>query len=307
MNISEQAKELRAEDPLFSRVKKIEKPIFETQPAQKPAARSRHWTLAAVAGGAVLLFLGYYLYQAQQQIEKLHANLAQSRNQLSAVTQELQKSGEKIGDLAKGLSQSQSNLKAQKGEINRYKNLYAEVKGGLETVSQQKADQSQVESLKTELKTETSQLKENLQTVNNQVGQANSNISDLREISTRNRTDIESTREALASVRQTADTTAGQLSEVKRSLEREVYNFELQEKGGIMKVFNVALGLKDVDFLKQRYDLEIVAGGKRIKKDNHPINEPIYFYIEGVKKAYEIVITKVDKKYVVGYLSVPKA
>jgi hypothetical protein len=93
---------------------------------------------------------------------------------------------------------------------------------------------------------------------------------------------------------------------VKRSLEREYYNFELQEKGGYMKVFSVALSLKDTDWKKRQFDIYLLADGKVIQKKDHSINEPIMFYVEGQQKPYEVVVTRVDKELVVGYLSVPK-
>jgi len=37
------------------------------------------------------------------------------------------------------------------------------------------------------------------------------------------------------------------------------------------------------------------------------VNEPIYFYTRGGRQPLELVINKVDKNKVVGYLSIPKA
>ena len=97
-----------------------------------------------------------------------------------------------------------------------------------------------------------------------------------------------------------------EIAGVKRSLEREYFNFELQEKGGYMKVFEVSLSLKDADWKKRQFDIYVLADGKVIQKKDQSINEPILFYFEGKKKPYEVVVTRVDKKLVVGYLSVPK-
>lgn len=310
MNVSEQVKQLQSEDPLYAHLRRIEKQETETKTVQ---GQSRSGVWRAVVLGVVVAFLAYYLFQAQQKIEQLNQELEEDQSHLSTVADQLEDSGKKIGELEQGLTRSHSQLQVQGRELNQYKNLYEKVKSDqedqnreLQAISSQKADQSQVESLKNELQGETQEIKENLQTVNSQVTQAHSAISDLREMSVRNRTDIEDTRGALQEVRQKADATAGQLSEVKHSLEREYYNFELQEKGGIMKVFNVALSLKDADVARQRYDLEVIVGTKRIRKNDQHIREPIYFYVEGVSKPYEVVVTKVDKKFVVGYLSVPK-
>ena len=99
---------------------------------------------------------------------------------------------------------------------------------------------------------------------------------------------------------------AEEIGGVKRSLDRDYYNFELQRNGGVMKVFSVSMQLKNTDFKNQRYHVEIVADGRRLNKKRVNINEPIFFYVEGQKKPYEILVNRVDKKFVVGYLSVPK-
>lgn len=307
MNAAEQIKKLNVEDPLYARFKKPEpkveaKPASDAKPEIQTKTSSKRWLLLAALILAVA-GLVYYLAESQKRVDQLSASLAQSQSQLTTVTEQLQSSGEKIDGLQQDLSQSQSHLKMQERKLTQHKNLYSELKTGqeqqtrdLQIITVQKADQAQVDSLK-----------DNLQTVDSKVGQANSNISDLREQTTRNRSDLDSTRQELSSVKQATDTNAGQISEVKRSLEREVYNFELHEKGGVMKVLNVALSLRDINFDKQRFDLEIIANGKRIKKNDQHVNEPIYFYVEGVKKPYEILIVKVDKKFVTGHLSVPKA
>ncbi len=249
-----------------------------------------------------LAFIAFYLIQARRQIQDLNANLQTNRTDLASVTQELTQSQQEIGGLQEDLSTSQSELGTQGRELNQYKGLYQGLKSEqeqqtreLEAISLQKADQGQVDTLKSETAG-----------IQQQANHANSNIAGLRALSTRNRTDIEANSQTISTVRQEADQTSTELAAVKKSVEREVYNFELYEDGAIMKVFEVALSLKDIDFNRQRYDLEILANGQRIKKDNHFLNEPIYFYVEGVSKPYEIVVNKVDKKYVVGYLSIPK-
>jgi len=298
------------EDPLFSTVKRRPKAesTTEKQTVEKTEVqRTPVWkwlvvalTVFAVAG------LGYYLVQSQSQIEKLNNSLTASQGQLTSVSDQLRQSQEKIGSLEQGLSQSQAQAALQKRQLSsqasQYKSMYSELKAGQEqqgqelaTVGQQKADRTEVN----DLKNETGEIKK-------QVTEANSNISDLREVSSRNAGEIESTKTAVASVREATDANAKQISDVKHSLARDVYNFELTENTGIMKVNEVSLRLKDVELSKQRYDMEIFAGDKRLKKNDQLLNEPIYFYVEGVQKPYELTVTKLDKKHVIGYLSVPK-
>lgn len=304
MNGSEQMKGF--EDPLFSRVSKSSGIEGEA----KAESRATKNIVGLIVLVAALCALAYYVFEAQQRIDQLNVSLIASQSQLSSVTQDLGSSQEKIETLETGLSGSQSKLRVQAGQLNHYKGLYTELKSEqtqqsheLESMSIEKANQREVDALKEE----TAHLKVEATEVKQQVGQAHSEIGQLREMSTRNRSDIENNREGLTQVSEKASSTAGELSAFKKSLEREYYNFELQEKTGIMKLFGVYLRMKNIDFRRQRYELEIMVGRKRIKRKDQYLNEPIYFYVEGTQKPYEIVVTKLTKEFAVGYLSVPKS
>ena len=46
---------------------------------------------------------------------------------------------------------------------------------------------------------------------------------------------------------------------------------------------------------------------KRFEKKNRALNEPILFYTSGTHQAEEVVINKVGKDEISGYVSIPKA
>ena len=302
MRRSEQVKGF--EDPLFSRVRRA-------QPAESdqdsPGKRN---TVMVMTAAAILCVLGYFIFEGQQRLEQLNSSLTASQNQLSQVTEDLGASQGMIEGLEGGLAKSQVQLASQSKELGRYKGLYSGIKSEqtqqsreLQAISIEKADQSELNTLKqqaTDLQFATTAVKE-------QVDVTQSEIAELNETSSRNRSDIENNRQILSQVGQKTNSTASELEVFRQSFERERYNFELQEKAGLMKVFSVALRLRDIDYKKQRYELEIIAGTERIRRKNQNINEPIYFYVEGVEKPYEVLVTKLDKKFAVGHLSIPKS
>jgi hypothetical protein len=265
--------------------------------------------VAVLALVAVLGALGYLLHQSQQQIKDLNNTLMTSQEHLSEVSERLETSQQQIGALETGLDKSTSQLTSQRREIGRYKELYQNLKEEqseqtreLEAIAVKKADQSSVDSLRDQA----SGIEQQVGEIDTRLGQANSNISDLREQTTRNRQDLEGTQANVASLSTSVDANRKEIAGVKHSLDRDYYNFELQKDGGVIKVFSVALSLKKTNFKDQKFTLEILADGKKLRKKGQSINEPIYFYVEGVKKPYEVLVNKVDKKFVVGYLSVPK-
>ena len=302
------------EDPLMDRIR--------SQSRSRPSdQRKNYWAVIAGSLFAVgLVALAYFLYQSQQQLTALNNQLQSSQDQLVTVYEQLETSGEKIGELETGLSKSEVQLGAQRRELGRYQKLYSSLQSSqsslqssqakqgkeLEAMAIGKADQAEVGTLKEELQQKTEGLEQQVGAVNTRLDETNSNVSGLEEATEANRSEIDGNRDSLGSLTTKVDANAEEIGGVKRSLDRDYYNFELQRSGSVMKVFNVSMQLKNTDFKNQRYHVEIVADGRRLNKKRVNINEPIFFYVEGQKKPYEILVNRVDKKFVVGYLSVPK-
>jgi hypothetical protein len=57
---------------------------------------------------------------------------------------------------------------------------------------------------------------------------------------------------------------------------------------------------------RHRFNLNLVADDMQLEKKDRSANEPVFFYLKGQKKFYELVVNKVDSKTVSGYISTPK-
>lgn len=308
------------DDPLMDRVKRpTEKKARASAPPNKSGGGngSQRFRILGLIALVAVLGIGFYLlYSAQQQIEMLSTDLTSSREALQEVTTQLEESRGKIVGLEDGLSQSQGELGSQKQQLTRYRELYTNLQSEqseqtkeLEALSTRKADQSDVDNLKGQtdgLAENLNEVNSNLTDVNSRMANVDSNLADVREISTRNRADLDATRGDLDSVRSAVEGNTAEISGVRRSLERDYYNFELHRRGGVIKVHDVSFRLRKIDFKRQRFNLEILSGDRKITKKNHYINEPIYFHRANNQKPYEVLIHRIDKRFVVGYLSVPK-
>jgi hypothetical protein len=63
--------------------------------------------------------------------------------------------------------------------------------------------------------------------------------------------------------------------------------------------------LRDANPSKNRYTVEILADDQLILQKDRSVNEPVELYVTGLERPYEIVVTKVEKGRVRGYLSRP--
>jgi chromosome segregation ATPase len=93
---------------------------------------------------------------------------------------------------------------------------------------------------------------------------------------------------------------------LRRQGERDYTEFTIAGKNQPQKVGNVTVELKGVNEKKNRANVVVTVEDKRIEEKNRNINQPIIFYPAGAHQPEEIVINKIGKNTVSGYLSTPK-
>jgi len=98
-----------------------------------------------------------------------------------------------------------------------------------------------------------------------------------------------------------------EIDQLRRLGERDYVEFTIAGKNKPQKVSNVTVELKGVNEKKNQVNLAMTVEDKRFEKKNRALNEPIFFYISGTHIPEEIVVNKVGKDTVSGYVSIPKA
>jgi chromosome segregation ATPase len=125
------------------------------------------------------------------------------------------------------------------------------------------------------------------------------------------RTDLDSTREDLKMARSELGTLIArnhdEIDQLRRLGERDYIEFTVSGKNKPQKVGNVTVELKSVNQKRNQYSVSMVVEDKRFEKKNRALNEPVFFYISGTRLPEELVINKVGKDQVSGYVSIPKA
>jgi chromosome segregation ATPase len=100
--------------------------------------------------------------------------------------------------------------------------------------------------------------------------------------------------------------TRGDLEALKHKGDRQYYEFSLL-KGAKPQAFStVALQLKKTDPKRGKYTLGVTADDKTIEKKDRNQSEPVQFYTGRDHLLYELVVWRVDKNKITGYLSTPK-
>jgi hypothetical protein len=197
--------------------------------------------------------------------------------QLEALRQELEAASKRTGSTGKELRRARSLVEQLQAEQRQQaERLRAELA--------QKADQQQVGVLSQDVsatRTDLESTKKVLEATRADLGMARSELGTLI---ARNHDEIETLR---------------------KMGERDYFEFVL-DRGQPQRVAGVGLVLKKTNVRRHRFNVVLLADDMEIEKRDRTVNEPIFFYLRGTKRFYELVVNKVESNKVTGYVSTPR-
>ncbi len=217
---------------------------------------------------------------------------AQFNSQLSSKVMALEQENQKqLGALQGELDKDSQHLGAQSGELRRARAMVAHLQtehaqqmSDLKHEIALKADQQQVGALTADVsntKTDLNKTKKNVDELANSFGMTRTRFGTLI---ARNHDEIEALRKL------------GQ---------RDYYEFTLVRHHPI-HLANIGLDLKKTNKKHHRFTLDLLVDDVWVTKSNRTIDEPIFFAAQGSHTFCELVVNKVDKNVVTGYISTPK-
>ena len=153
-----------------------------------------------------------------------------------------------------------------------------------------------------------------------QIGQVNGEVSNVRTELGGAKTEIAATRNALVTTTAKLDSAIGdlngqthliartreELEQLKHRGDRSYFEFTLYKGSSPTPVSTVSLQLKKVNAKKNRFTLNVLADDRIVEKKDRGIAEPLQFYTGRDRLLYEVVIWTTENNRVTGYLSTPK-
>jgi len=97
-----------------------------------------------------------------------------------------------------------------------------------------------------------------------------------------------------------------ELVELAHRSDRDFFEFTLPRKKAQQKVGTVTVELEKTDTKRNVFSINLSFDDKLTERSNKAINEPLYFYVQGASSALELVVNKLGKDSVSGYISTPK-
>jgi hypothetical protein len=124
------------------------------------------------------------------------------------------------------------------------------------------------------------------------------------------RKDLEATKEALMGAKGELGgaiaRTHDELVALAHRSDRDYFEFSLGRKNSRQKLGTVMVELTKTNPKKNQFTVNLYFDDKRTERKDKAINEPVYFYVQGASSALELVVNKLGKESISGYMSAPK-
>ena len=88
--------------------------------------------------------------------------------------------------------------------------------------------------------------------------------------------------------------------------QRNYYEFSLDKTKRFQRVGPVSLSLRKVNFKRKSYNLALMVDDFELNKKNVNLYEPVWITLTDRPQPLELVVNRIDKDHIKGYLSEPK-
>jgi uncharacterized coiled-coil protein SlyX len=140
-----------------------------------------------------------------------------------------------------------------------------------------------------------------------QLAEQEKKLNETQEEVARNRSDLEgtinSTRDDLnGSIAKTHD----ELVALEKRGERSYFEFDLSKQKQFQRVGPLTLSLRKTDTKHKSYDVAMIVDDNELQKKKVNLYEPIWIHTETDSQPVQIIVNRIDKDAVHGYISAPK-
>ncbi|HEV2101415.1 MAG TPA: hypothetical protein VGR58_01435 [Candidatus Acidoferrum sp.] len=132
-------------------------------------------------------------------------------------------------------------------------------------------------------------------------------LKDTQDLVAKNRADLEgnisSTRDELnGSIARTHD----ELVVLQKRGERSYTEFDLMKAKQFQRIGPLTLSLRKADTKHKNYDLEMIVDDNQLTKKKVNLYEPIWIHTENESQPVQVVVMRIEKNLIHGYVSAPK-
>jgi len=140
-----------------------------------------------------------------------------------------------------------------------------------------------------------------------QLAEQQQQLKDTQDLVAKNRSDLEgnisSTRDELnGSIAKTHE----ELVVLQKRGERSYTEFDLMKAKQFQRIGPITLSLRKADTKHKSYDIEMIVDDNQMSKKKVNLYEPIWIHTENDSQPVQIVVNRIEKNLIHGYVSAPK-
>lgn len=247
--------------------------------------------------GLLVVLTGLNLYLAYSTRRQFSDQMSLQNDQLNLLARRMDTSEAKYAELS---SQFQVKLGLSQAEAQRARALAAQIQQQQKETAQQLNDAIAKKASAEEL--------------NKLQADSNAKIGGLTGDLAGTKKDLEDTKNSFNSA---LSGTKGELTgaiarthdelvELAHRSDRDFFEFNVHGKKGQQKVGTVTILLTKTDVKKNLYAVNLLFDDKPHPHKDRATNEPLLFYVQGAPSSLEMVVNKLGKDSISGYISAPK-
>lgn len=268
------------------------------QPAPLPVPQEAPPTSKVLIGVLALLVVlaGVNLYLALSQRSQFGKALETDASQLTLLRTRMEASEDHYAQLKGQFDVTSEKLGMTQQELSRARQLTATI---------QRQQRAAVEQLNTAIGQKAS-----AKDLNNFQSDANNKFGNLSGDIEGNKKDLQATKDALTGAKGELSgaiaRTHDELVALAHRTDRDYFEFNLQRRHDRKKVGSIMIELLKTNRKQNLYTIDLFFDDKRTQRKDQALDEPVYFYVQGAPTALELVVNKLDKDTISGYISAPK-
>lgn len=286
-------------------------------PTFHPPEPQRSSVMPALVTGAIIALVAANIY-LYVQIDHVRTDVAKVQDKLSNelttlrdsanVTTEAQK--RHLDTLREELEAARAQARTAASQGKAEAQAYADQKVKALEAEQAKVQQqvsSEISTVKSNVQQVASDANAKIAGVSTDVGSVKTQVSQTQSELQKTIADLKSVKGDLGVQSGLIATNGNELAALKLRGERNYIDVKLGKTKKPQRFGDITLLLKNADAKRNRYTVQVMADDKTTEKKDKGINEPVQFYTaKGGHIPYELVINKVEKNEIVGYLATPK-
>lgn len=244
----------------------------------------------------LLIIAGVDLYLNLSDRSKFLDTFAKQSDQLNLLTRRADSSDERYAQLSARFQVTTERLGLTQKELTRARQLATNIE------KQQKQSVQQLNAAIAE--------KASAQRVNQLQSDANAKFGTISGNLAGTQKDLEATKEALTGAKGELSgaiaRTHGELVALAHRTDRDYFEFTLQRKNAKQRIGSLQVQLLKTDRKHNLFTVNLFFDDKVSQRRNEAIDEPVFFYMQGAPSALELVVNKLGKNTIAGYVSAPK-